>query len=263
MAESKMAIWAHRGLSMDYPENTLLAFKKAAELEGIAGIELDIQFTADKEIVVFHDETAGRVLAAEANIAECSLKELQSLSFKNSEAFTSEEQKLIYVPTLSEVLELMEPYCRDNGQRINIELKTANVRYEGIEKAAYELVKDKGMLDCVLWSSFLPESMAIIKKMDPGAETGMLAPHMSESLERGALVSADAYHVALELLYEVTAAEADSYKADGLIIRGWNVSEPLFGSGRILIDHDYRDYSVYGVTDLITNRADHYLAAGR
>ena len=39
----KMKIWAHRGCSQMYPENTLLAFEKAASLKNLTGIELDIQ----------------------------------------------------------------------------------------------------------------------------------------------------------------------------------------------------------------------------
>lgn len=42
-----MKIWAHRGCSQRYPENTLLAFEKAMDIPGLAGIELDIQMTRD------------------------------------------------------------------------------------------------------------------------------------------------------------------------------------------------------------------------
>ncbi len=38
-----MRLWAHRGCSQMYPENTLLAFEKAAAIHGLTGIELDIQ----------------------------------------------------------------------------------------------------------------------------------------------------------------------------------------------------------------------------
>ena len=55
-----MHIWAHRGCSQMYPENTLTAFKKAAEIDGLTGIELDIQLTKDGHLVVFHDETIDR-----------------------------------------------------------------------------------------------------------------------------------------------------------------------------------------------------------
>ena len=41
-----MKIWAHRGCSQMYPENTILAFEKAAAIEGLAGIELDIQLSS-------------------------------------------------------------------------------------------------------------------------------------------------------------------------------------------------------------------------
>ena len=42
-----MNIWAHRGCSQCYPENTLLSFEKAAAIKGLCGIELDIQMTKD------------------------------------------------------------------------------------------------------------------------------------------------------------------------------------------------------------------------
>ena len=51
-----MKIWAHRGCSQNFPENTLTAFEKAAALWNLAGIELDIQLTKDGEMAVIHDE---------------------------------------------------------------------------------------------------------------------------------------------------------------------------------------------------------------
>ena len=51
-----MKIWAHRGCSQNYPENTITAISKALEVKGLTGIELDIQMTRDNEIVVIHYE---------------------------------------------------------------------------------------------------------------------------------------------------------------------------------------------------------------
>ena len=42
-----MKIWAHRGCSQNYPENTMTAFKKACAIPGLAGIETDIQISKD------------------------------------------------------------------------------------------------------------------------------------------------------------------------------------------------------------------------
>ena len=50
-----MQNFAHRGFSGKYPENTMLAFKKALEA-GADGIELDVQMTKDGQVVVIHDE---------------------------------------------------------------------------------------------------------------------------------------------------------------------------------------------------------------
>ena len=50
-----MKVYAHRGYSGRYPENTMLAFKEA-EKTGCYGIELDVQLTKDGEVVIIHDE---------------------------------------------------------------------------------------------------------------------------------------------------------------------------------------------------------------
>ena len=47
--------FAHRGFSIKYHENTMLAFEKIIEA-GSDGIELDIQLTKDSEIVIIHYE---------------------------------------------------------------------------------------------------------------------------------------------------------------------------------------------------------------
>jgi Glycerophosphoryl diester phosphodiesterase len=52
-------IIAHRGASADAPENTLAAFELARRQQADM-IELDVQLTADGEIVVFHDDTTMR-----------------------------------------------------------------------------------------------------------------------------------------------------------------------------------------------------------
>ena len=51
--------FAHRGYSGKYPENTMLAFRKAVEA-GADGIELDVQLTRDGEPVIIHDELVDR-----------------------------------------------------------------------------------------------------------------------------------------------------------------------------------------------------------
>ncbi|MCR4611728.1 MAG: Gfo/Idh/MocA family oxidoreductase, partial [Lachnospiraceae bacterium] len=75
----KPKVYAHRGSSYKYPENTLLSFKKAAEVKGIAGIEFDVQLTSDGEIVVIHDEAVDRTTTGKGYVRDFTLKELQEL----------------------------------------------------------------------------------------------------------------------------------------------------------------------------------------
>ena len=54
-----MKVFAHRGFSGNYPENTMLAFRKAIET-GADGIELDIHESSDGKLVIIHDENLVR-----------------------------------------------------------------------------------------------------------------------------------------------------------------------------------------------------------
>ena len=52
--QNKMLIIGHRGAPANECENTLESFKSAIK-QGLDGIELDVQFTLDKKLIVYHD----------------------------------------------------------------------------------------------------------------------------------------------------------------------------------------------------------------
>ena len=68
-------IFAHRGFSGKYPENTMLAFEKAVEI-GVDGIELDVHLTKDNELVIIHDEDVKRTTNGEGLVKDMTLEEL-------------------------------------------------------------------------------------------------------------------------------------------------------------------------------------------
>ena len=57
-----------------YPENTLLAFEKAMNVQGLTGIELDIQLTKDGKLVVIHDERVDRTTEGIGFVRDYTLK---------------------------------------------------------------------------------------------------------------------------------------------------------------------------------------------
>ena len=62
-----MKVFAHRGFSYKYPENTLLAFKEALKLD-IYGIELDVHKSKDGKLVIIHDEDIKRTFTKRDNV---------------------------------------------------------------------------------------------------------------------------------------------------------------------------------------------------
>lgn len=69
---------AHRGHQSRYPENTILALKKAIEY-GASFIELDIQFSGDCLPIIYHDPDLKRVSAVEGNVLDFSRHNLLKL----------------------------------------------------------------------------------------------------------------------------------------------------------------------------------------
>ncbi len=76
-------VWAHRGASGYAPENTLPAFKMAADM-GADGVELDVQLTKDDVIVVCHDERIDRTSNGAGRISDYTLAELKAFDFNNN-----------------------------------------------------------------------------------------------------------------------------------------------------------------------------------
>ena len=95
-----MKIWAHRGCSQRYPENTLLSFEKAMNIPGLTGIELDIQLTKDEELVVIHDERVDRTTEGIGFVRDYSLSELKKFHIYADANPTQQ------IPTMKEVFDL-------------------------------------------------------------------------------------------------------------------------------------------------------------
>jgi len=246
--ESKPNIWAHRGCSMVYPENTLSAFRAAAEVEGITGIELDVQLTKDCEIVVIHDETVDRTTNGTGSVRDYTLTELQTLEIQGKDG------EIEHVPTMEEVFVLLKPYCEANGLLINIELKNSKVRYEGMEELLLELVKRYDLEKYIVYSSFLPESVKLLKELDSNVKTGILGSDVAWCREKMIEMQADAIHPWngwLELV--------DDSSEMNCPIRVWNGEEPFFGQDRVLKETNMTKYGMLGATDIITNVPELYL----
>ncbi len=69
---------AHRGASGYAPENTIAAFDLAVKMNADM-IELDVQLTKDRQIVVIHDDRVDRTTNRSGFVKDFTLEELQKL----------------------------------------------------------------------------------------------------------------------------------------------------------------------------------------
>ena len=111
-----MKVFAHRGASGDYPENTILAFDKALALD-VYGIELDVHKSKDGHLVVIHDEDIQRTFKGKGLVMDYTLSELKKFNCRKFEFIENLNCK---IPTLREVFELI----KNTDIILNIEAKT-------------------------------------------------------------------------------------------------------------------------------------------
>ena len=75
-----MYIFAHRGLKLVRPENTLEAFKAAADLG--FGIELDVRLTKDGQLICLHNPDTEHITGTKLVVRESTVDQLQQLDVK-------------------------------------------------------------------------------------------------------------------------------------------------------------------------------------
>ncbi len=121
------------------------------------------------------------------------------------------------------------------------------------------MIKEYDLMDHVVFSSFLQDSIRIVKEEEKNTETGMLSSSIEECVRLGEEVQADAYHPWVGGLGSLTEGEEAKIRNVKIPIRVWNAEEPLYGSGKELKDFDLREYAAWGVTDIFTNVPERYL----
>ena len=117
-----VSIQAHRGLCMDYPENTLLSFEAAAQSSDYDAIETDVQMTSDGVLVCMHDSAVDRTTDGTGEISSYTWAELQELRIDGGIGWNDRYAGQLTVPTLQDYLDI----CKEYGKTPYIELKNSN-----------------------------------------------------------------------------------------------------------------------------------------
>jgi glycerophosphoryl diester phosphodiesterase len=144
-----LKVVAHRGDSANFPENTLPAFRSAAEL-GVDCIETDVHLTKDGVCVIWHDDTLERLNGDNDLVSDKSYQELLDMDAGNM--FTTDQGKTIpfrnkniKIATLDEALKAIPK------MRFNVDLKDDNLN---LVKEFAKIVRNNSAEDRVLGASF-------------------------------------------------------------------------------------------------------------
>lgn len=129
-SKSNIYVAAHRGWRSRYPENTMLAFRKAVEL-GVDQLETDVRVTKDGELVLVHDARVDRTTNGTGLVCDFTLAELKALdagSYKGAE-FVGEQ-----IPTFQEFMEYVSAY-----PELTLDIELKEYPEPGREELAYEV----------------------------------------------------------------------------------------------------------------------------
>ncbi len=226
------AVFAHRGCTEGFTENTLEAFAEARR-RGADGVELDVRLTADGALAIHHDAEVPGL----GPVSELAVSQLPA-----------------HVPLLAGALAVCE------GMVVNVEIKNApgDAGYdpgEAVAALTVAAIDDAGWSERVIVSSFQADTLRAVRAADPGLDLAELWPLVPgedprDALDRSAEAGWRAVH---PFVSSVTPELVAAAHERGLAVNVWTVNSP----------DDMRALVEMGADGLVTDRLGDALAVVR
>jgi len=229
-------VFAHRGLALDAPENTLLAFAHALAV-GVDHVETDVQASRDGVAVVAHDDDLSRVGGTSDRVDALTAAELARLDLGAGQ----------HMPTLAEALDAFPDL------RFNIDLKS-----EASIAPTIEAIRKTRAEQRVLLTSFSEQRRRAALRMLPEVATSASGPRFALALAASVVRATPAVRRALTGIHAVqiperalglstvTPARIRAFHSAGVEVHVWTINEPAIMAR--LLD--------LGVDGIVTDRAD-------
>ena len=221
---------AHRGASLQAPENTLAAFETAIR-QGIDAIEFDGRLTTEGVPVVVHDDRLERTTDGRGPVAEASLQSIRRLDAGSWFATRFRGER---VPTLAEALE-----CASDRCGVNIEIKTEPRRGRSLMRSGPGSRADEASLASAVarelkkrarWSrppvisSFSRTALEAVRALLPRTHLGFLVSRSTRGVAQAhRALSLQSLHPHLRLASRRRIAAAHRR---GLLVLVWPVNDP-------------------------------------
>lgn len=244
---SKVAMFAaHRGGALLWPENSLLAFRNAAESLGADFLELDVHLSKDDQVVVIHDPTLERTTNGRGAVRGLTLAELHALRLRDRTGALTDEP----VPSLDDVVALA---MRTHRQMLlEIKVDERERRYPGIEERVFEVLDRHRAIAATVVMSFERDTWKRLRALRPAARACALYSRRTigdlGSTLRAEMEQAQRAGVTMLGLHQnlVDAAAVDLVHQAGMTLGVWTVNEAA----------EIRRFIGLGVDVVITDRPD-------
>jgi glycerophosphoryl diester phosphodiesterase len=226
--QEQSQVIAHRGAAGSAPENTLAAVLRAID-DGADWIEIDVQESADGEVVVIHDKDFMRLAGNPLKIWNASLADIAGIDVGSwfAPEFSGER-----VPTLRSVLEAAR-----GRAKVLVELKYYG-HDERLAERVVSIVEETGMVGQTAFMSLEPRQVVGMKALRPEWRVGTLA---ARSVGDPAKLASDFLAVSSAI---ANAAYVGHARTSGKDVLVWTVDDPIDMSRMIS----------RGVSGIITNQ---------
>lgn len=205
-------ITAHRGNSVDYPENTMIAFR-GAKNQKAKWIELDVQQTEDKKLVIFHDYTLYRISGIDESIFNMKYNEVKDIDVGRSfnEKFSNQK-----IPLLEEAIK----YAKKSNINLNIEIKEYDV--VDYEKELIDILNKYDYEKKCVVSSTSYRVLRNIKKLNKNIKTALVSGPIEDNMF--SLTDIDAFSFEATTLDSITVKKAH---LAGKEVFAWTVNDEV------------------------------------
>ena len=206
---------AHRGASGTRPEHTRSAFERAIELQ-VDMIELDVQLTRDRELVVLHDLSFGRTVAGSGLVREGALSELRTM---DAGAWFGPAYVGQAVLSLDEVLDITA-----GKTMLNVEIKSPEPDWQPTAEILLEILERRAQVPHTVISSFDIGALRCMRAATPQARLAMLwhEPDLDAMWRFAQEIRAENVHPYWPLVDAELIATA---KQRGLRVLTWTVND--------------------------------------
>ena len=199
-----MKVFAHRGASGDFPENTKSAILEALKVD-VDGIEVDIQSSLD-DYMVIHDSWLDRTTSGKGRVSNFTAHELSKLDAGNGEK----------IPTLQQLFD-----WNNNKSLLNIELKHTFALERFVAQLEQNIEAKKISRTNILVSSFDHHQLQWLKNKLPWLKIGALTSSIPINYAKFAS-DLNAYSVHADKTF-INKAFAEDAKKRGLKIYAYTV----------------------------------------